>query len=66
MWGFGQVQRSSRPGDEKARCSHSRSLHPEQKEHEGVDAEANVHYFPDGSQALAEIVAKGVLERLKD
>ena len=28
--------------------------------------EANVHYFPDGSQALAEIVAKDVLERLKD
>ena len=28
--------------------------------------EANVHYFPHGSQALAEIVAKDVLERLKD
>ena len=28
--------------------------------------EANVHYFPHGSKALAEIVAKDVLERLKD
>ena len=28
--------------------------------------EANVHYFPHGSKALAEIVAKDILERLKD
>ena len=28
--------------------------------------EANVHYHGHGSQALAEIVAKDVLERLKD
>ena len=27
---------------------------------------ANVHYFPQGSQALAEAVAKDILKRLKD
>jgi lysophospholipase L1-like esterase len=27
---------------------------------------ANVHYFPHGSQALAEIVAKDILTRLKN
>jgi acyl-CoA thioesterase-1 len=27
---------------------------------------ANVHYFPEGSQALAEVVAKDILKRLKD
>ncbi|MFP6900915.1 MAG: hypothetical protein VCA36_08210, partial [Opitutales bacterium] len=27
---------------------------------------ANVHYFPQGSQALAEMVAKDILKRLKD
>lgn len=28
--------------------------------------EANVHYFPHGSQALAELVAQDILERLKN
>jgi acyl-CoA thioesterase-1 len=27
---------------------------------------ANVHYFPEGSKALAEVVAKDILKRLKD
>ena len=38
---------------------------PSKKNMKGWMREANVHYFSHGSQALAEIVAKDILGRLK-
>jgi lysophospholipase L1-like esterase len=39
---------------------------PSKKNMKGWMKKADVHYYPHGSQALAEIVAKDILTRLKN